>query len=165
MSDEEIPGLIGSRRAARERAVELAYESEVRKITADAVLDSQLTTVDPFVVDLLVNAEVDRARAEQLISENSRGWAISRIATMDKVIMRLAISELIQGKIPVGVVLNEAVAMAGRYSTAESSRFVNGVLSSVAEVIKASHAADTSSSNKAEDSSFDTVSADDVSDG
>ena len=136
MTDEAIPGGIGSRRAARERAVELAYESEVRNMAAKAILETQLTDVDPFVVDLLVSAESDRPRADELITELSQGWALSRIATMDKVIMRLAISELLRNEVPVGVVLNEAVALAGRYSTAESSRFVNGVLSAVADQVK-----------------------------
>ena len=138
MSEEAIPGGIGSRRAARERAVELAYESEVRAITAQEVLDTQLTHVDPFVVDLLKSAEVHRDRADELITQFAKGWSLSRIATMDKVVMRLAISELIDDDVPVGVVLNEAVAMAGRYSTLESSRFVNGVLSAVATELKAS---------------------------
>lgn len=153
MTDEAIPGGIGSRRAARERAVELAYESEVRNMAAKAILETQLTEVDPFVVNLLVNAESDRPKADELISGHSQGWALSRIATMDKIIMRLAISELIQGEVPVGVVLNEAVALAGRYSTAESSRFVNGVLSAVADQVKG----DASSSG--------TTSADDTTDG
>jgi N utilization substance protein B len=136
VTDEAIPGGIGSRRAARERAVELAYEAEVRSISAQAILDSQLTHVDPFVVDLLNGAEKDRARSDELITNRAQGWTLSRIATMDKVVMRLAISELISSDIPVGVILNEAVALAGRYSTAESSRFVNGVLSAVATDVR-----------------------------
>lgn len=136
MSDEAIPGGIGSRRAARERAVELAYEAEVRNMSAEAILDSQLTHIDSFVVDLLKAAEKDRVKCDELIAARAQGWALSRIATMDKVIMRIAISELISSDIPVGVILNEAVALAGRYSTAESSRFVNGVLSAVVDDVR-----------------------------
>lgn len=136
MSDEAIPGGIGSRREARERAVELAYEAEVRNMSAKAIVDSQLSHVAGFVIDVLKIAEENRERSEGYISEYAQGWTLSRIATMDKVIMRIAIAELLVTDVPVGVILNEAVALAGRYSTAESSRFVNGVLSAVAAVVR-----------------------------
>lgn len=135
MSNREIGG-IGSRRAARERAVELAYEAEVRQMTAAEIVESQLTHVDDFIVEILNMAEANRAQSDALISERSEGWSLSRIATMDKVVMRLAVAELLATDVPVGVVLNEAVALVGRYSTAESGRFVNGVLNAIAEQVR-----------------------------
>ncbi len=126
MSDEQIGG-IGSRREARERDVELAYEAEVRGMSASEIVESQVTEVDEFVVQMLTLAEENRAQADVLIEERSEGWSLSRMATMDKVVMRLAIGELLATDIPVGVALNEAISLVGRYSTAESGRFVNGV--------------------------------------
>jgi N utilization substance protein B len=135
VSDKQIGG-IGSRREARERAVELAYEAEVRGMSASEIVESQLTEVDEFVVQMLTIAEENRAKADALIEERSEGWSLSRIATMDKVVMRLAIGELLGTDIPVGVALNEAISLVGRYSTAESGRFVNGVLNAIAEQVR-----------------------------
>ena len=135
MSDEQIGG-IGSRREARERDVELAYEAEVRGMSASEIVESQVTEVDEFVVQMLTLAEENRAQADVLIEERSEGWSLSRMATMDKVVMRLAIGELLATDIPVGVALNEAISLVGRYSTAESGRFVNGVLNAIAEQVR-----------------------------
>ncbi|MEM7271573.1 MAG: transcription antitermination factor NusB [Actinomycetota bacterium] len=125
-----------SRREARERAVELAYEAEVRRLAVDALLEAQTLPPDPFVVDLLRSAETHRARAEELIESTSTRWSLSRMAVLDVVVMRLAVAELIDHDTPTGVVLAEAVELAGRYSTEESSRFVNGLLSSIAEEVR-----------------------------
>lgn len=135
MSDEKIGG-IGSRREARERAVELAYEAQVRGMSAAEIVKSQLTAVDEFVIQMLNMAEENRTKADALIAEHSQGWSLSRIATMDKVVMRLAIGELLATDIPVGVALNEAISLVGRYSTADSGRFVNGVLNAVAAQVR-----------------------------
>ncbi len=135
MNNDQIGG-IGSRREARERAVELAYEAEVRGMSAQEIVESQLVAVDDFVVQMLKFAEANRAQADALIEERAEGWSLKRIATMDKVVMRLAIGELLSTDLPIGVVLNEAVALVGRYSTAESGRFVNGVLNAIAEQVR-----------------------------
>jgi N utilization substance protein B len=135
VSKDKIGG-IGSRREARERAVELAYEAEVRGMSAQEIVESQLVAVDDFVVQMLTLAEANRAQADALIEERSEGWSLSRIATMDKVVMRLAIGELLSTDLSIGVVLNEAVSLVGRYSTAESGRFVNGVLNAIAEQVR-----------------------------
>ena len=125
-----------SRREARERAVELAYEAEVRGWTVDQLIGSLTLVPDPFVVSLLTQAEEYREQADELIETTSTHWAISRMPVLDLVVMRIAIAELLAADTPTGVVLSEAVELAGRYSTDESSRFVNGVLSAVARTVR-----------------------------
>lgn len=136
MTTEDLPGGIGSRREARERAVELAYAADLRGLTANEVLDTQITTVDHFIVQMLTWAERHRDRAEEIVGDLATGWSVARMPTMDVVIMRLAIGELIESDTPSGVVLNEAVALAKRYSTADSGRFINGILSAAARQIR-----------------------------
>lgn len=66
------------------------------------------------------------------IQKYSKGWDISRLVKMDKDILRIAITELLYTKgAPVKVVVDEAVELAKKYSTEDSSSFVNGILAKV----------------------------------
>ena len=60
-------------------------------------------------------------------------WRVERMPAVDRAILRLAIYELRYTDTPVGVVLSEAVALANEYSTAQSGKFINGVLAAIAE--------------------------------
>lgn len=120
-----------SRREARERAVELAYEAHLRSESVAELVASLTIAPEPFSVELLERAEARRAEADELIQAKATGWTIARMPVLDLVIMRMAVAELLDGDTPSGVVLAEAVELAGRYSTDESSRFVNGVLAAI----------------------------------
>lgn len=125
-----------SRHQARERALEIFYESSI-KGRSTAVVVSELTTrPDDYVIELLSSAERHQGRADELISEFSIDWPLDRIALIDRLIMTLAIGEmLMENPPPVAVILDEAVQMAKVFSTEGSSSFVNGVLSSIAHRI------------------------------
>ncbi len=79
-----------------------------------------------------------RARLEEIdeiiTSHLKKNWTLSRLASADRNILRLAVYELkfAEDKIPVGVALNEAVKLAKKYGTDDSGRFVNGVLDAIA---------------------------------
>ena len=120
------------RRESRERAVELAYEATVRGLSVDEMLATLVLPAPAFAVELMRRAEGHQDESDRLIEGRASGWSLARMPVLDLVIMRLAVAELIDGKTPTGVVLSEAVELAGRYSTDESSRFVNGVLAAVA---------------------------------
>lgn len=132
MTSERIGEHHRSRRESRERAVELAYEAEVRGWSVDELIAAQTIPLDAFVITLLRHAEEHRVAAEELIQSKSQKWSLSRMPVLDVVVMRMAIAELLADDTPTGVVLAEAVELAGRYSTDESSRFVNGILAAVA---------------------------------
>ena len=73
------------------------------------------------------------AELDALIGRLVRGWTLERMATLDLVVLRVACYELAHcPDVPSGVVLAEAVDLAGRYGTDESARFVNGVLAAAA---------------------------------
>ncbi|MDH3302803.1 MAG: transcription antitermination factor NusB [Acidimicrobiia bacterium] len=133
-SGDGSPGFLAdrSRRESRERTVELAYEAAVRGLTVDEMLATLVLPAPPFTVELLRLSEEHQVESDRLIQERATGWTLARMPILDLVIMRLAVAELIEGNTPTGVVLSEAVELAGRYSTDESSRFVNGVLAAVA---------------------------------
>lgn len=68
------------------------------------------------------------------ISAASVNWELDRIAILDKIIIRMAAAELMHfPDVPLKVAINEAVDIARKFSTGESSRFVNGVLDSIAK--------------------------------
>lgn len=125
-----------SRREARERALELAYQAELRGLTVDQLLEDLPLTPAAFTVLLLRAAEEHRDRAEKLIDARATGWSIDRMPTIDVLVMVLAVAELLSLDTPTGVVLSEAVDLASRYSTDESSRFVNGVLATLARELR-----------------------------
>lgn len=74
-----------------------------------------------------------RGGVDDAIVAGSRNWRLERMARVDRNILRLAVGELIHApETPVRVVINEAVELAKRFGTAESSAFVNGVLDRIA---------------------------------
>ena len=118
-----------ARRQARQRALELLYESSMKDRPSTIVVAEQSVAPDPYVSTLLRAVEEHRTRAEELIAQQSHQWALERIALLDRLIMTLALSELLLDDAPpVAVVLDEAVELAKIYSTDDSPSFVNGVL-------------------------------------
>ena len=89
---------------------------------------------DPYTVVLLTVAEANQERANELISRFAIDWPIERIAIVDRLVMTLAIGELLMPEAPPrAVILDEAVELAKVYSTDGSPSFVNVVLSSCAD--------------------------------
>ena len=125
-----------SRRESRERAVELGYEAEIRGWSVDRLVESLTIAPDAFTLTLLRAAETNRERADELIGSASTRWSLSRMPVLDLVIMRQAVAELLTADTPTGVVLSQAVELAGRFSTDESGRFVNGILGTVAGQVR-----------------------------
>jgi N utilization substance protein B len=82
------------------------------------------------IVDGVVENLVD---IDDAISQNSRGWTLERMPAVDRAILRCAVWEILfNPEIPAGVATSEAVSLAGELSTEESSGFVNGLLSTIA---------------------------------
>ncbi len=76
-------------------------------------------------------AEID----EMITKHLKKGWSLSRMCSEDRVILRLAVYELkfAEDKVPVGAIINEAVALAKAYGTDDSGKFVNGILSAISK--------------------------------
>ncbi len=123
-----------NRHRARERALEILYESTIKDRPVATVLTELSARPDNYVVALLNSAAEHQSRANELIGELSIDWPLERIALVDRLIMTLAVGEmLMENAPPTAVILDEAVELAKTFSTDGSSSFVNGVLSSVAE--------------------------------
>jgi N utilization substance protein B len=125
-----------NRHRARERALEIFYESAIKERPVSVILTELNTRPDEYTVTLVVSAETHQARANELISEFSIDWPLDRIALVDRLIMTLAVGEmLLENPPPTAVILDEAVELAKVFSTDGSSSFVNGVLSSIAKTV------------------------------
>jgi N utilization substance protein B len=129
---------IGTRREARERALSLLYEADAKSQPPAEVLADLPVAPDPFVTDVVLGVAARQADIDDLISRFAIDWALDRMPVIDRTILRMATFELLaRPDVPTGVVISEAVELAKRYSTEESGRFVNGVLSSIAAASRA----------------------------
>ena len=81
-----------------------------------------------FSAKILVYLFEKWTEINDLITENSHNWKISRMAVIDRVILRLAIAENLVNDTPRKVILDESIELAKKFGTAESSRFINGIL-------------------------------------
>jgi N utilization substance protein B len=130
-------GGIGSRREARERAFGLLYEAETKDVAPSAVLDELALQPDEFTVDLVRGVESNQAQLDETIRRYARDWKLERMPALDRALLRLGIFELLhRPDVPTGAVISEAVELAKRFSTEESGRFVNGMLSAVAADVR-----------------------------
>jgi N utilization substance protein B len=128
---------VGGRREARERALSLLYEAEVKDMAPAALLEDLPVEPEPFVVALVAGVGRDQGPIDELISRFAIDWAIDRMPAIDRNVLRLAVYELRErADTPVGVVISEAVELAKRYSTDESGRFVNGILANIATEVR-----------------------------
>ncbi|MFQ3587484.1 MAG: transcription antitermination factor NusB [Fimbriimonadaceae bacterium] len=129
-----------NRRAAREAALRALYAIEIGKaLLPDAVnelrenadLGPELTA---YAVALVTGVREHLAEIDDLVAARVREWDYDRLAAVDRNLMRIATYELFhQPDVPPKVTLDEAIELAKKYSTAESGRFVNGVLAKVLE--------------------------------
>ena len=128
---------VGSRREARERALSLLYEAEVKDLVPSALLAELPLQPEPFVADLVQGVGENCARIDELVGRFAIGWTLDRMPAVDRNVLRLAVYELLERPdVPLGAVIDEAVELAKRYSTDESGRFVNGVLSGIAAEVR-----------------------------
>ena len=128
---------VGTRREARERALSLLYEADAKGCAPATVLDTQVLEPDPFVVDIVSGVEKHQDEADVLIRRFSKGWSLERMPVIDRTLLRMGIYELgHRPDVPVGAVISEAVELAKRYSTDDSGKFVNGMLSRIAKELR-----------------------------
>ena len=135
----------GTRRSGRAYALQLLYAHDVdpsADMAGAAVswADSFELDLEPaaqlFARELVAAAARDAERIDSLIATASKNWRIERMSRVDRNILRLGACELVAFRdVPVKVVINEAVELAKRFGTAESSAFVNGVLDRIATAV------------------------------
>jgi transcription antitermination protein NusB len=135
----------GVRRSGRAYALQLLYARDGGGGTdisdaAQSWASEFEIEIDPaaqtFATDIIAAAVTRSAEIDDLITTSSKNWRIERMSRVDRNILRLGACELLNFRdVPVKVVINEAVELAKRFGTAESSAFVNGVLDRIATAV------------------------------
>ena len=135
------------RRRAREAALQMLYQTEVGQLAVvdaaqihdaigtDAIeLDSEARA---YAVDLARDSWQDRQALDGYIADAARNWRIERLAIIDRLLLRLAVHELLHHPAtPPRVVIDEAIELARLYSGEDAAKFVNGVLDGVFKRLK-----------------------------
>ncbi|MGA4507406.1 transcription antitermination factor NusB [Propionibacteriaceae bacterium G1746] len=131
------PAHLSARSKARQQALNVLFQAELREADPQQVLRDQLLDADPPLRDYAVTIiqgviarsdEIDGLLREALDS----GWTLDRLARVDRVLARIATWEMISGSVPDRVAIAEALVLAGELSTDESPAFLNGLLAGVA---------------------------------
>ncbi|WP_435006944.1 transcription antitermination factor NusB [Tundrisphaera lichenicola] len=124
------------RTRGREIALQVLYQLEQNPgqgpEEADVFIQRRLREpkLCAFASTLIEGVREHQPRIDALISEVAENWRLDRMAAIDRNILRLGAYELLYcpESVPAKVAINEALELAKRYSTAQSSRFVNGIL-------------------------------------
>lgn len=133
-----------SRREVREKAMQVLYAYEISREPIEMLLESiageELNDDEElyrFAQALVYTVLNHRDETDALIKEKARHWDFDRIATLDRIVLRLGIVEFLHfPEIPIKVTINECVEIAKRFSTDQSGRFVNGMLDSIHTSLK-----------------------------
>jgi N utilization substance protein B len=149
-----LSALTKDRRAARELALDVLYQAEIREQLPTEALSLQRregwsvtlpedggvppgTPTQPavdYATRLVEGVQEHAAQIDDLIDRYADRWAIDRMPVVDKNLLRLGVFELLwMPEVPVAVAINEAVELAKSLSTDDSGRFVNGILGRVAD--------------------------------
>ena len=132
-----MPDPVGTRRESRERALSLLYEADAKGQTPAVTMAELPMQPEEFAAELVAGVGANEAEANDLIRRFSKGWSLERMPVIDRTLLRMAIFELVhRPEIPTGAVISEAVELAKQYSTDDSGRFVNGMLSAIATEVR-----------------------------
>lgn len=128
---------VGSRRESRERALALLYEAESKSITPDAVIAALPAPPEGFAQELVSGVGRHGDQIDELLQRYARNWDLERMPAIDRALLRMGVFELAHlPDVPTGAAISEAVELAKRYSTDDSGKFVNGMLSRIAEEVR-----------------------------
>jgi len=135
------------RSKARQRALEILFEADLRGVDPRVILSDTLARIRAQGADGTIPQIQDYARTliegvlehvdriDDAIDQHSEGWALDRMPTVDRNVLRIGAYELLyQPDVPDAVVLDEAVSLVRLMSTDDSPQFVNGLLARLAEV-------------------------------
>jgi N utilization substance protein B len=145
---------MGNRRKAREASLQLLYEIDLGNKDSRETIQEFLKNpprifeqwaeplgnseeIVEFTAQITQGVWSNVREIDQLIEMHSTHWKISRMALVDRNILRMAVFEFLYcSDIPASVTINEAIEIAKKFGTEESGAFVNGVLDHIAKELK-----------------------------
>ena len=133
-----------ARHRAREAALQMLYQAEVGRSGAHETIVTYWPASDPdggvdedaraFANGLVRETLARLEEIDRLLAAHAKNWRVERMAVIDRLVLRLAVAELlIHDDTPAKVVINEAIELARTFSGDEAVPFVNGVLDAVSK--------------------------------
>jgi N utilization substance protein B len=116
---------VSGRRAARRTALVLLYQWDVTGQELASLFEGE---IDPYARAVAEGVIEGHDELDRRITDASDEWTADRLGALERNILRMAIRELDEGETPVEVAINEAVALAKRYSSEDAGKLVNGIL-------------------------------------
>lgn len=122
-----------NRSEARMKALQALYQLDMNEVSVDEAIDNVAQDEDRTYLFQLVQGVITHIKAiDQKISNHLKGWKLERISYIDRNILRLGAYEIIyETELPDAVAIDEAIELAKKFSDEKSSKFINGVLSSI----------------------------------
>ena len=126
---------MGTRRNARERALQILFQLEFDETPPDLIFlkywqDRNVSEDERLHCENLVKGiAAHRTRLDEIIQSVSENWRVSRMVLVDRNILRIAAYEMFWGeRLAPGIAINEALEIAKKYSGEQSAKFINGIL-------------------------------------
>lgn len=136
---------MGSRRQARECALQVLYAMDLGDLSPDRALELFWSGLDEavpadvaeFATRIVRGVHEDRRRIDGIIEQFSVNWKLSRMPHVDRNILRLAVFEFLHCRdVPAMVSINEAIELGKEFSTRESGAFINGILDKISKNVE-----------------------------
>jgi len=135
-----------ARRRAREAALQMLYQCEVGRTGAYETIatywsvrekEDELPERQREFANGLVRGTLERqSEIDALLAAHAQNWRVERMAVIDRIVLRLAVYEMLAEGTPSKVIINEAIELARSFSGDEAVGFVNGVLDAVRKELR-----------------------------
>ena len=130
------------KRQAREATLKFLYKNEFHKekksyeIAIDEY-DNLSKIAQDYINKLLEGIRKHQMEIDDIINQTSQSWSMERMSLIDLNIIRIAVYEMLysEKQVPFKVCINEAVEIAKTYGTADSTKFINGMLDKISQKI------------------------------
>ncbi|MCZ6703565.1 MAG: transcription antitermination factor NusB [Ignavibacteria bacterium] len=125
------------RRIIREKVLQILFANEMNKGSLKFLMDDILKSISSqpdreFADDLINKILLHADELDDKIKERVKNWEMNRIALIDRILLRMGVCEMLYfPDIPPKVSINESIEIAKEYSTAGSSKFINGILDAI----------------------------------
>ncbi|HEX8143916.1 MAG TPA: transcription antitermination factor NusB [Pyrinomonadaceae bacterium] len=155
---------MGSRRKARECALQMLFAADISETRADELVRSYWTELSDeeteqsareFATRLATGTLAHMTELDERIRSRAEHWRISRMAVVDRNILRLAVYEFLHEPTPRTVAINEALEIARRFSTYEATQFINGILDAIKRDLDEQHPQEITTTEEGQDSEED----------
>ncbi len=134
---------MGNRRSSRELAMQALFDLDMSTDDPEARFERFCKNFNPekkalpFLIKLVQGVRQHKDKIDSIIETHAKNWKISRMAGVDRNVMRIAVYEqLFCPDIPAKVSINEAIDIGKKFGTEESGAFINGILDSIHSQLK-----------------------------